>query len=204
LAGGGGEEVSAADDVGDELGGIVDDDGELVGPEAIGAFQDKVAGGVGEIFGLGAEPPVVPLNFAIGDAEAAAAGWAAGGEAEAAGAGVEFTRTEFGTGAAAGVDLVAELGQGSGVGFVSLALVEDGSVPNEAIGLEGAEDTIGGAGDGAWRVKVLDADEPLAASAPGVEIAGGGGDEAAEVEVAGGRGGEASAVGRQLEVSFSL
>jgi len=176
----------------------------LVGPEAVGAFQGKVAGGVGEVFNLIAEAPVVPVDFTVGDPEAAAAGWAAGSEAVAAGAGIEVASPEFTAGAAAGVDLIAELGKRGGVGFVALALVEDGAVPNEAIGLKGAEDAIGGAGDGAWRVKVLNADEPLAAGAAGVEIAGGGGDEAAEVEVPGGRGGEASAVGRQLEVIFSL
>ena len=54
LAGGGVEEVVAADDVGDTLAMVIDDDGELV--RRLGAFgpEDEVADGGAGVVGLGA------------------------------------------------------------------------------------------------------------------------------------------------------
>ena len=52
------QEVGAANDVGDALLGIVDDDGELVGEEPIAALDQEVADVPGERLSAGALEPV--------------------------------------------------------------------------------------------------------------------------------------------------
>ena len=194
LAGGGGEQVFAADDVGDALLVIVDDNGELVGPELVGAAEDEVADGGSEIFTLGAEAAIVPEDGAIGHTHALTARDAARRKAMATGAGVEFAIAQFTAGAGAAINGIAQAYEGGGVGCVALALVEHGAVPMQTVSFEATEDAIGGAGYGARPVNIFYADEPFAAGAAGIEIAGDGGDETAEVEVTGGGGREASAV----------
>jgi hypothetical protein len=141
-----GEEVIAAGDDGDVLGGVVDDDGEVIGSADVLAGEDGVAeeGGVG---GLGAEVEIGPCEGTgegdgAGGVEAEGEGFAGGDEVialhggeRAAGALVERAVGALGgvdgeeilTGAEAGVEEaeVVESCQGVGVGWHALALEPD-------------------------------------------------------------------------------
>ena len=73
--------------------------------------------------------------------------------------GRRILRAEFGAGAAAAEaeSLVRELGECFAVGCVALTLVENRSVPLEAVSLELAEDCVCGPGGLARRIKILHA-----------------------------------------------
>lgn len=79
LAGGAVEEVVAANDVGDSLAGVVDDDGELVGGLAGAEWvafgpDDEVADDFGDVKALGAGEGVVEGGVAGVDGEAPTGG----------------------------------------------------------------------------------------------------------------------------------
>ena len=161
--------------MGDVLVGVIDDDDELIGVEAVGAAEDNVAAG-----------------HVIGNAEADGAGFSAGREAVATGAGVAVSDLFSGTSAGVGVGF--ELIESGGVERVALGLPDDFFVPFEAVGFQSVEDEGVGAGDAPGFVDVLHADEPFAVVAARVEPGTDGGDEGSEVEGAGGGGREAAAV----------
>ena len=58
------EQIAAAHDIGDLLCGIVDDDGKLVGDEAIAALQDEVADSACDVPALVAEAAIVETDVA--------------------------------------------------------------------------------------------------------------------------------------------
>jgi hypothetical protein len=174
-------QVLAAHDVGDALLGVVDDDGELVGPQAVGALQHEVADVGFEILGLRAQAPVLPGHAAV-DAKAPGAHGPAMG-AEAAGARVD----EFAMpgprpcgGSDLGARASAAIGVAAGNQAVQRGLVEvataglpDGRlVRHEAQRRELAEDDLVHARRAARAVDVLDAHQPLAAVGAGVQPAG--------------------------------
>jgi hypothetical protein len=99
------------------LGGVIDDDYELIGVEAIGAPEDDVAAG-----------------HVFGDTEANGSGFAAGRVAVAAGAGVAAWDFLASAGTREGV--VFELFEGCGVERVTLGLPDDFFVPFQAVGFE--------------------------------------------------------------------
>lgn len=203
LAGGGGEQVRAADDVGDGLGVVIDDDGELVGPDAIGAEEDEVAGGFREVGGVRTLETVGKREGGIGDADAPGGGLGGIGGRVAAGAGVggfeaggsvgggEF---EGFAGTGAGVEKGLELGEGVLVGGGAGGLVEDGFLPGEAEVGESGEDIRGPLGAAARAIGIFHADEPGALVGAGIKVTGGCGDKGAEVEGTGGGRGETAAV----------
>lgn len=65
LARGGGEQVAAADDAGDVLEGVVHHHRKLVGVQAVGALDDKVADLAFEVLGDMALEGIVEFNGII-------------------------------------------------------------------------------------------------------------------------------------------
>lgn len=189
------EEIGAADDVGDALSGIVDDDGELVGEIAVGAEEDEVACVAGDVLSEGAAGAVVEGDGAGRDEKAPGAGQAAGWEAGAAGAGIGTVAGSF-AGAGAGVDEAVsnEAIEGVAIEVFAAALEDDLFVGVEAEAGEGAEDGGGPLGAAAGLVDIFEADEPGAGVGAGVEPGGDGGDEGSHVQRPGGRGRESAAI----------
>lgn len=69
LACGGVDEVCASDDVGDVLGGVVDDDGKGVGPVVVwfgASFEDKVIDGLGVLCAAFVLPCVAVVAKLVG------------------------------------------------------------------------------------------------------------------------------------------
>ena len=67
-------------------------------------------------------------------------------------------------------------------------LAQDGPVPFHAEGFEIGQDLVGRAGARAWRVEVLDADQPLTRMRARIEVAADGGNQGTEMQgTAGGR-----------------
>lgn len=195
LAGGVVEEVGAADDVGDALIGIVNDDGELVGEVAVGAEEDEVADLVRDVLGEGAVGAVVEGDGNGRNEKAPGAGLAARGDAGAAGAGIRGVADLLaGAGAGVGEAVAGEAVEGVSVEVFATALIDDLFVGGEAVAIEGAEDGGGPLGAAARLVNVLNADEPGAAVGTGVEPGGYCGDERAHVERPGGGGRETASV----------
>ncbi len=58
-------QVLAAHDVCDALGAVVHHDRELVGPQAVCAFEHKVANGLGNVLLLRSQPPVPPCHLLV-------------------------------------------------------------------------------------------------------------------------------------------
>jgi hypothetical protein len=157
LAGGGFEEVAAADYFGDAGVGVIDDAGELVAGEVVFAPDEEVAEVDACGKGLGAEVLVVEADdFAVGDAEAVVGVGLEGCfdglvvEREAADVGVDTLVIGFVGGvvvvggvhhggevfaaAAAGVDLAGEeeLVEGFAIEREALGLRDDGWGPGDA------------------------------------------------------------------------
>jgi hypothetical protein len=84
---------------------------------------------------------------------------------------------------------------------VALALPGYGLIPLEAERAEGLDDLLCAAGDFARRIEIFDSEQPLAAGATRIEIAGGRCDERPEVQRAGGRRSETTSVARERERS---
>jgi len=168
------EQVRASDYVGDLLPCIVDDDGELVGPDTVGAKEGEA----------------IAFRYAESDRAGGAAGWEYG----LTGADGVFARAA----ASVGLAELTEAVKGGLIGIESRGLVYDAAVPCERTSFEAAQDFVRRAVDSARDVDVLDSHEPFAAVRPGVEVAGERGDERALVERAGGGGREASAIARQV------
>src|SRR5690606_20298803 len=77
----------------------------------------------------------------------------------------------------------------------ALALPDYLAVPMQAVGVEGAQDVFGGAGNIARRIQVFDADQPLPVVMACVQITGDGGQQRAEMQVTTGGGGEGPDIG---------
>ena len=107
-------------------------------------------------------------------------------------------RLEFAARAGAGIGVAGrdEARERVGVERGALALPRHGAVPREAVALQRGEDAGLGAGAGARRVDVLDADQPLAAGDARVAAARERCDQRAEMQCAGGRRREAAAAAR--------
>ncbi len=213
-------EVFAANDVGDVLLGVVDDDGELIGEDAVGALEDEVADRAGDVLALLAEASVVPGDLGVG--AGVSVGVVAGthpqphracgpaAEAGAAGAGIDALvafafagrrrRRQCEIASAAGARKgTVEREQALQRRFIkprARRLMDDRRVGDEAHARELIEDRLGRAGDVARRVEVLDANQPASAVGARVEPRGERGDERAGVEKPGGRGREAADVRR--------
>ena len=56
------DQVRPADDIGDPLQRVVDDDGELIGVKPVGALDDEVADLAGQILRLRPLQPVAPVD----------------------------------------------------------------------------------------------------------------------------------------------
>ena len=67
------------------------------------------------------------------------------------------------------------------VGRQVVALVNDGPVPDQAVGFEGGSDAFNGAGIVSGNVQVVEAQVPGVTGGTGVQIAGGGGEQGSEV-----------------------
>src|SRR5688572_25683348 len=85
-----------------------------------------------------------------------------------------------------------------------LALPDYGLIPMEAECGERCDDLIGAAGHFAWRIEIFDSQQPLAAGAPCVEIAGSRRDERPEVQRAGRRRSETAAIFRNGRPDLSI
>jgi hypothetical protein len=80
------------------------------------------------------------------------------------------------------------------VGGVTVALSDYGLIPSEAECGERRDDLVGAAGYFARRIEVLDSQQPFAAGATRIEIAGSRCDQRPEVQRAGGRRRESPAI----------
>ena len=69
LGGGGGENVTAADHLGDAGLGIIDHHGQMIGKDAVCAAQDKIAGIFCKAGSEGALNPVLHSNRRVGDVQ---------------------------------------------------------------------------------------------------------------------------------------
>ena len=172
LLGGREEEVAATDYLGDTRQGIVNDDGELVGPGSVATAEDEVAAMVGEIDALGAIVSVGEDNICIGDADAKGAGGVAGFAARAgidhAGDGLMrgLGGENIGAGALAIVSVGAQDGKRLLVESRALALTAE-TVPFKAEPVEVVGYLVGIFAAGALGVDVLNAEEPLPSPAAG-------------------------------------
>ncbi len=202
LAGGGGEEVGAADDFGDAHGDVVHDHGEFVGGDVVSVPDEEVAEVAASGFFDAAEVSILESDrFTVGDAEAPVH---SGGERVFKGLGgvrAPFGREdgfllvrgeggEFLAGMAARINEagVAEVLPGFKVMRAALALKNGFAVPIEAEPFQILDGGLGEFRFAAVRVEVLDAEENFAAGLAGAAVGGGEGGGVAEVEQArGGR-----------------
>jgi hypothetical protein len=160
---------------------VVDDDGELVGEDAVGSEEDEVADGLREFF-VHAKAPG-SRSFSRRQAVGASSG-----VAEVAIECADIGVRDFFARAAARVDetFLLELFERGSVGFGALALIHYGAVPFEAEEFEIAEDAAGGSRLFAGFIDVFHANEPFALVLASIEVAGDGGDKGSEVEGPGG------------------
>ena len=197
------QQVDTTHHLGDALGGVVHYHGELVGEQAVGASQHKIADLPREVE---LEPAVVAVFDGQRDARRAQPDRAVAvgcGRVRQAGSRVDGA-TEAGARdardrAAAAIAPVAvavsrEPFECVEVGVRAGRLVEDRAVPGQSVPLETGEDGIGRAGHLAGRVKILDAHQPLPGLVARLQVAGYRGHQRAEVERPGRRRGEPSAV----------
>lgn len=138
LACGGIEEVVAADDVGDALAEIVDDDGELVGGLPSLGPDDKVADRVERAVRLRSGKGVGEIDLDIGDGAAPAGGWSVEFAGESSGAEVggesRFVRAFLRSGGSGFDVFAAEVG---GVGVARRGKFLHGrDVGREIVGLD--------------------------------------------------------------------
>ncbi len=215
LASGGVQKVGTAHDLVDVHEGVIDNDGELIGEDAIGATNNEIAycllnvllDGTGQHVGKGDDAVVI-------DAEAEGGTTVVGfvlpalllGQV-AARSGV--TRTfvavrgagdagDFGTAAIAWIDktgveqalkveVVGVLTLALNIGRVRTANVR-AFVPVEAKPVEVLKHTFSGAGANAWAVEVFDAQDKLTADDAGEKPGKQGGAQVAKVQITGGTG----------------
>ncbi len=184
--------------------GIVHDDGELVGEQAVRPQHDVVADVGFEVFLLRALDGIVVADHA-GCAHPPGARAAPRRQAVAAGARVAV-RAVAGEGGIGQFAPRARTGKGVAVGLQALergrvglgtpALPDDVAVPFEAEASERGDDRVGRAGHRARRIDVLDAQQPVPAMAACLEATADGGDQRAEMQRSAGRGREAADVPR--------
>jgi hypothetical protein len=79
-----------------------------------------------------------------------------------------------------------------GVRVKAICLPKPWIIPTKAIGLQRAQDEAFGAGDRAFRIYILDTEQPSPSRRTGVEITANGGDQRSEMQRASGRGGKAT------------
>ncbi len=204
LAGGGVEQVGAAHHVGDARLGIIHHHRQLVGEQAVGAQHHVVAGVEREIFLLPALDGVLEADRALG-AHPPGARPASGGQAVAAGARIapravarECRVRHFAPGTGAGEGMAGRFQpiEGSLVSVPAAALPYDFAVPFEAEARKRGDDAPGRAHDSAWRIDILDPQQPAAAAVARFQVAACRRDQRAEMQRAAGRGREAADVGR--------
>ena len=215
-------EVGAADDVGDGLVGVVEDDGEVIGHADVAAGEDDVADIGQKCFGINGmvarmDGPRLVEGEGAGGGESAGeveadrvAGAAVGHRAMPARAGINrrvFNAflwgaeggPDVGAGAAAGVGEGGKSSERNGIAGYVLGLAQHRLGPGEAEPGEVLEDARLVFGAGAGGVKVFDSQEKLAAGGLG-QIPGGQGREGvAEMQPPGRRGGEAGYHGGWVE-----
>lgn len=182
LTGSGVEQIGAPHHMGDALGFVVYDHGELIGPKAVGAPQNKITTLCFEIFYVGPLEAVREGDRFLVDAQAISAGGLtvqAGATDSWVGSVADFFPS---AGAGEGEALIEKRVQGRTIGLVARALVKHRAVPRETKGFEGEQDLPVGARDASGRVDILDPEQPFSVVGEGVEIARYGRDERAEVE----------------------
>ena len=208
MAGSAGQEVVAADDLGDTLGSVVDDDGEVVRGDAVVALQDDIVDRSAEAAGdevvdlvplaIGAQPQCGPTTLT--DAPVPL-----GSRQQPAGSGIRHLghiamrcerrpRGSRRTGAEALVDavLAAKVGDGVEVALEALALAHDVTVgPHPERGQLGELPglVLGGRRES---VEILHAHPPVATLGAGLQPADQGCAQVADVQRACRRGGESA------------
>ena len=188
------KEIDATDDFGDSLESVVDDNGEVVAGADVLADEDDITeelgpGGLLAVMGIGPGEAGSDEGKGFFEIETEGVG-RAGGEAggaflygeAAAGAGINGAFTAVG-GVAGALDLTLDVGAGAEAGVkqppsaeavggggevgAMFALEADGRFPFEAEPGEVLENLLRVLAGAAGRVDVLDAEENLAAVAPG-------------------------------------
>lgn len=204
------EQIRAANDVGDALRSVVDNDGELIRAEAVAAPDDKIAHVL-------VEPLLLPSVESIGECDRRRRhAHAQGGSSRALRGSVTVmadaiaARSRIHAFANPADRLrgklvpraharVGEAGRGKPgkrrlVRVAARRLAPHGSIPLEAVTFERAQDVVRGARTCTRNVDILDAHEPCAGVAARIGIARHRGNERAEVQRAGRRRREAAAV----------
>jgi len=208
------DEVGTAHDVGDSLRPVVDDDRQLISPQAIGAAQHEIAGRHAQVFMMDGAVAVDPVDDGRRlpgrrDPQSPGARDAPRRQAVAASARIHRLVMPLGRDAAreqrladllararAGIDAAVgpQAIERTSIGVVPPALPDDRPVGVQAMVRERGEDRRRGARHLAGRVEVFDPQQPSSAMGSGVEKTGQRGDQRAAVQRAGRRWREAADV----------
>lgn len=185
------QQVRTAHHLSDPLKGIVDDDGELIGVDAVGAPQYEVAGGFLDNLLLWSLDAVFEGERARRSAEALGACPPPERKTVPAGAGVNGSLGSRAAGSGnLGAAASARIGQTPSrecVECISVdvgpkALMDHGFIPFETERAQGAEDQVCRPGNLARAVEVFHSHQPNARIGAGVRVAGHGGEQRAEME----------------------
>ena len=173
------KQVGPANDVGDTLRCIVNHHGQLIGKQTVGASQHEVADLLCQLLLHNALQSVGDVDMGIIHPYAYAAWLATRRQTITAGARIDIARAVdaavgnllAGAGAVVDAAHVRQFLECRHVIFVALSLIHDRPIPLQSKGLQRAQYRICGTGNLAWRVEILDPDQPLTALMTCVQIA---------------------------------